>query len=139
MAGPLKTTATVIPALRHRDAPAAIEWLCRAFGFERHRAVPGENGSIARAQLRIGNGMMMPGSAGDGHFDAFVKPAGRGAPGTWSGDVLVDDPDAHRARAVAAGAEIVREIESPEHGGRVDSGRDPEGHVGSFGSYDPWA
>ena len=30
------TKATLIPVLRHRDAPAAIEWLCQAFGFDRH-------------------------------------------------------------------------------------------------------
>ena len=30
------TTATIIPCLRYRDAPAAIDWLCQAFGFEKH-------------------------------------------------------------------------------------------------------
>ncbi|MGH8489871.1 MAG: VOC family protein, partial [Gammaproteobacteria bacterium] len=29
------TKATVIPCLRYRNAPAAIEWLCAAFGFEK--------------------------------------------------------------------------------------------------------
>jgi uncharacterized glyoxalase superfamily protein PhnB len=33
------TKATVILCLRYRDAPAAIEWLCRAFGFEKHLVV----------------------------------------------------------------------------------------------------
>ncbi|MBW8811090.1 MAG: glyoxalase, partial [Lysobacter sp.] len=28
--------STIIPSLRYRNAPAAIEWLCRAFGFEKH-------------------------------------------------------------------------------------------------------
>ena len=42
---------TVIPGMRYRDAPAAIEWLCRAFGFKTHLVVAGENGSIAHAQL----------------------------------------------------------------------------------------
>lgn len=35
MSGAKNTRATVIPCLRYRDAPAAIEWLCQAFGFEK--------------------------------------------------------------------------------------------------------
>lgn len=30
------TTSTIIPCLRYRDAHVAIEWLCRAFGFDKH-------------------------------------------------------------------------------------------------------
>ena len=41
------TRVTVIPTLRYRDAPAAIGFLCEAFGFDRHLVVPGENNSIA--------------------------------------------------------------------------------------------
>jgi uncharacterized glyoxalase superfamily protein PhnB len=54
-----QTTATVIPALQYRDAPAAIEFLCRAFGFERNAVYQGEGGLIAHAQLKFGNGMVM--------------------------------------------------------------------------------
>ena len=54
---------TIIPALRYRDAPAAIEWLCRNFGFEKNAVYPGENNTIAHAQLTLGNGMIMLGSA----------------------------------------------------------------------------
>jgi len=53
------TKATVIPCLRYRDAPAAIEWLCRAFGFEKHLVVPNQDGTIAHAQLSFGAGMVM--------------------------------------------------------------------------------
>jgi uncharacterized glyoxalase superfamily protein PhnB len=59
---PKNAKATVIPCLRYRDAPAAIEWLCRAFGFEKHLVVPGESGTIAHAELSFGNGMIMLGS-----------------------------------------------------------------------------
>jgi hypothetical protein len=45
------TRVTVIPCLRYRDAPAAIEWLCRSFGFEKHLVVPNDDGTIAHAQL----------------------------------------------------------------------------------------
>jgi uncharacterized glyoxalase superfamily protein PhnB len=43
------------------------------------------------------------------------------------------------ARAKAAGAEIVMEIEDQDYGGRLYSCRDPEGHLWNFGTYDPWA
>jgi uncharacterized glyoxalase superfamily protein PhnB len=36
------TRATVIPCFRYRNAPAAIEWLCATFGFEKHLVVPNE-------------------------------------------------------------------------------------------------
>ena len=55
-------STTFIPLLRYRDASAAIEWLCQVFGFEKHMVVPNDDGTIAHAQLRFGNGMIMPGS-----------------------------------------------------------------------------
>ncbi len=54
----MSTKATVIPCLRYRNAPAAIEWLCQAFGFEKRLVVPGEDETIAHAQLSFGNGMI---------------------------------------------------------------------------------
>src|SRR5215470_14394398 len=58
--------STVIPALRYRNAPAAIDWLCRAFGFEKQRVYPNSNGTIAHAQLTFGNGMVMLSSVSEG-------------------------------------------------------------------------
>ena len=75
MSLPKKTTVNVMPGMRYHDAPAAIDWLCRAFGFEKHLVVPGdEEGVIAHAQLRYGNGMIMLGTAGrhDGGFDEIM-------------------------------------------------------------------
>jgi uncharacterized glyoxalase superfamily protein PhnB len=57
------TKATVIPCLRYRDAPAAIEWLCSTFGFNKQAVYPNSDGTIAHAQLTFGNGMIMLGSA----------------------------------------------------------------------------
>jgi uncharacterized glyoxalase superfamily protein PhnB len=132
--------SNIIPTLRYRDAAAAIDWLCEAFGFERHLVVPGEGGTIVHAQLVYENGMIMIGSAGDGHFDAYQKtPRDVGGVGTQSPYVIVDDADKHCARAVAAGAEILLPLEDADYGGRGYTCRDPEGHVWSFGTYDPWA
>ncbi len=70
MPSPAKSTrATVIPALRYRNASAAIEWLCTAFGFEKHAVYPNEDGSIAHAQLTFGNGMIMLGSVSNAGSD----------------------------------------------------------------------
>jgi len=135
-----KTVATVIPTLRYKDAPAAIDWLCRAFGFERHLVVPGDGHTIAHAQLTFGNGMIMLGSARADEFGRLQKtPAEVGGVGTGSPYVVVDDPDAHHAKAVAAGAKVVIELKTEDYGGRGYSCLDPEGHLWSFGSFDPWA
>ena len=134
------TTVTVIPTIRYNDARGAIEWLCEAFGFETHLVVPGENGTIAHAQLVFGNGMIMLGSARDDDFGRLQKPpSSLGGVGSQSPYIIVEDADRHHARAVAAGAEIVMEIKDQDYGGRGYSCRDPEGHLWSFGSYDPWA
>jgi uncharacterized glyoxalase superfamily protein PhnB len=134
-----KTTATVIPTMRYNDAEAAIEWLCEAFGFEKHLVVPGEDGTVLHAQLIFGTGMVMLGSARESEFGNLQKPPGSlGGAVSQSPYIIVEDADKHYARAVAAGAEIVVEIKDEDYGGRVYSCRDPEGHVWNFGSYDPW-
>ena len=58
---PRQTKVNVIPCLRYRDAPKAIEWLCETFGFTKQMVVPGENNTVMHAQLSFGNGMIMLG------------------------------------------------------------------------------
>src|SRR4051794_40672807 len=133
-------SATIIPCLRYRDAPKAIEWLGRAFGFEKQLVVPGDKGTIVHAQLVLGNGMVMLGSAVDSEFGRLMKlPEEVGGAQTQSSYIVVKDVDAHYARAKAAGAQIVIDIKDEDYGGRGYSCRDLEGHLWSFGSYDPWA
>ena len=138
---PTKGRSPVIPSFRYLDAPAAIEWLCETFGFEKNLVVPGEEGQIVHAQLTLGDGMIMLGSElHEGPFGEILKPPrSLGGVVSASAYLVVDDPDAHYERAVAAGAEIVVAIQDESYGGRGFSCRDPEGHVWSFGSYDPWA
>jgi uncharacterized glyoxalase superfamily protein PhnB len=134
------TKATIIPCLRYRNAPAAIDWLCEAFGFERHLVVPGENGTIAHAQLGFGNGMIMLGSVVDNEFGRLMRhPSDVGGGVTQCVYVVVTDADAVYARAKAAGARIAMDIKDEDYGGRGFNCYDPEGHLWSFGSYDPWA
>lgn len=134
------TRATIIPTMRYRDAAAAIDWLCAAFGFERHLVVPDDDGGIAHAQLALDNGMIMLGSARDDAFGKLQKPPREvGGVGTQSAYIVIAEIDAHYARAKAAGAEMVMPIKDEDYGGRVYSCRDNEGHLWSFGSYDPWS
>jgi len=131
-----------IPCLRYHDAPAAIEWLCRAFGFARHLVVPGGPGQIAHAELALGRAMIMLGSAGKGAgpLDELMSTprelAGRSTQIVY---LVVDDPDAHYEKALAAGAKVITPIEDKRQGGRGYLCSDPEGNLWSVGSYDPFA
>ncbi len=134
------TRTNVIATFRYRDAPAAIEWLCKAFGFEKHAVYAEPDGTIAHAQLTFGNGMIMLGSARDDEYGRTVKtPADVGGVVTGGVYVVVEDVDAHHARAAAVGARITEAPVDRDYGGRGYGCRDLEGYVWSFGSYDPWA
>jgi uncharacterized glyoxalase superfamily protein PhnB len=134
-----QTRATVIPSLRYRNAPAAIDWLCQVFGFEKQLVVPNPDGTIAHAELSFGNGMIMLGSVADTEFGRLMKqPDEIGGAETQSAYVIVSDADLVYARAKAANAEIVRDIRNEDYGGRGFSCRDLEGHLWSIGTYDPW-
>ena len=136
-----KTTATIVPCMRYRDAPAAIEWLCQTFGFEKHLVVPNEDGTIAHAQLSFGNGMIMLGSAlkDETEFGRLMKqPDEIGGGTTQSVYVVVTDADAVYASVKSDGARIAMEIRDEDYGGRGFSCYDLEGHLWNFGTYDPW-
>ena len=132
--------STVIPGLRYRDAPAAIEFLCRAFGFKKHLVVPGPDNTIMHAQLTLGAGMVMLGSvARDSEWGTLIRqPDDIGLAETQAPYLVVANIDAHYRRAQAAGATIVFPLEQQEYGGKLYTCRDPEGHLWSIGSFDPW-
>jgi uncharacterized glyoxalase superfamily protein PhnB len=133
---PESTPSDIYPSLCYDDAHAAIEWLCRAFGFTKRLMVPGPNGTVVHSELSLGTGVIMVGSA---------RPeAGRVGPRSLPAVsaaicVHVDDPDAHYARAKAAGAVILQEIKDEEYGSRGYMAKDPEGHQWYFGTYRPGA
>ena len=131
--------ATVIPSLRYRNAAGAIEWLCQAFGFEKHVVYAGEGNVIHHAQLTSGNGMIMLGSVSDSDFAKFMKqPDEIGGAETIACYLIVADADAHYSRAKAAGAQILIDIKTESYGGRGYTCKDLEGHIWSFGTFDPW-
>lgn len=130
---------SIIPALRYRDAAAAIDFLCGAFGFGRHLVVPGSEGRIDHAQLTLGNAMVMLSSIVDSPYGPLVRQPDVAGGVTQSPYIIVADADAHHERARAAGAKILLELVDQDYGGRGYTCADPEGHVWNFGTYDPWA
>jgi uncharacterized glyoxalase superfamily protein PhnB len=122
---------TMFPSLSYDDAAAAIDFLCDAFGFERHAVYAADDGRIQHAELRSGNGLVMFGSASPEY------PAARGSSGGTY--VVVEDPDAHCAQARVAGAEITRDLHDTEYGSREYGAKDPEGNNWYFGTYQPFA
>jgi len=136
--------ATVIPCLRYADAPAAIDFLCRAFGFARHAVYTDEADPsiVHHAQLTLGNGMVMLGSDRPGETRDLYrwKTAAEVGAITQCICCFVSDPDAHAAQARTAGARLLREpADNPGYPGRGYDALDLEGNVWNFGSYDPWA
>jgi len=127
-----KVSAAIFPALKYDDAPGAIDWLGKAFGFSKHMVVPNEGG-VAHAELRLGGAMIMLGSPG--------KPD---PTNPWTTErqgiyVQITDIDEHYARVKAMGAKIERPLADTPYGAREYTVRDPGGHLWSFGTYDPFA
>ena len=107
--------SVIIPTMRYKDAPAAIEWLCNAFGFEKHLVVPGENGTIAHAQLNFGNAMIMLGSESNSEYGKFIKtPKDLNGINTQAPYIIVEEIDKHYQRAISGGAEIILDIKDED-------------------------
>jgi uncharacterized glyoxalase superfamily protein PhnB len=104
-------------AAYYKDPASAIDWLCSAFGFEVQLKVEGEGGRIEHSELVLGGGLIMVGEEGrDADSRHRQAPATVGGGNTQNMFVYVDDVEAHCARARAAGAAIVSELEISDYG-----------------------
>jgi uncharacterized glyoxalase superfamily protein PhnB len=111
--------------LDYADAPAAIEFLCRAFGFEEMFRLEGEDGSIGHSELSLrGATVALSTVWRDGGFSTPHELGGVHGQ-IW---LEVDDVDAHFARARAEGAIVINEPTDQEYGYRTYRAVDPEGH-----------
>lgn len=136
---PKNTRCTVIPGIQYRDPTAAIDWLCRIFGFEPKAVAKDPEGEIMHAELSFGNGMVMLGPVNEGDYGRLLKqPNEIGGFETQSPYLIVDDADAVYERVESNGGEIAIEIEDKPYGGRGFTCRDLEGHLWTVGTYDPW-
>jgi uncharacterized glyoxalase superfamily protein PhnB len=123
---------SIYVTLRYDDPRAAMTFLTGALGFSELFVSTTDDGAIAHAELRFGDGVVMLGSR-KGASDLF--DTGRAVV-----YLALDDAaavDAHHDRAVAAVAEVVMELVDQPYGSREYAVRDPEGNIWSIGSYRP--
>jgi uncharacterized glyoxalase superfamily protein PhnB len=112
------------------DARAAIEWLCKAFGFEVRLIVEGPDDKLVHSELVFGEGVVMVAQAGARpHYKSPRETGGN----TQSLMVFVDDVEAHAANAARHGARIFDELRVTDYGKDYWSDRsygavDVEGH-----------
>jgi uncharacterized glyoxalase superfamily protein PhnB len=117
----------VTPYLLYEDGAAAIEFLTKAFGFREEMRTTGSAGGMhAELEVAPDGGWVFLGQPMGG----FRNPAAAGR--TSHVYVLVDDVDGHRARAKAAGARIIEELNDLPFGQRRYGCADPQGHEWYF-------
>ncbi|HMD01648.1 MAG TPA: VOC family protein [Candidatus Baltobacteraceae bacterium] len=132
-------TQTIYPALRYRDAHAALAWLEKAFGATKHAAYE-EDGVVVHAEVAIAGNMIMFGQERDDSYPVR-SPASAGC---TTGAIYVVLPDATAidamfARATAAGAKVQRRVNDTGYGSHEFGVLDLDGNPWSFGTYRPMA
>jgi uncharacterized glyoxalase superfamily protein PhnB len=128
-------------AICYDDAAGAIDWLCRAFGFDVRLKVEGDGGRIVHSELVYGEAVVMVAQTGDrpNHpkFPRSASPRSIGGANTQHLMLYVDSVEEHCARARAAGASIIEELALHDYGADYWADRsygalDPEGHLWWF-------
>jgi PhnB protein len=120
------------PSLAYDDAPAAVEYLCRAFGFSEKFRLDMPDGSVGHAELELAGGVV---------FVATTWEAGgMASPQNLSAvhaqvHCEVPDVNAHHARAAAEGAVIAEGPTDQFHGSRSYRAMDLEGHRWIFSQF----
>lgn len=118
--------ASITPYLIAKDAARAIEFYKQAFGATELMRLAQPDGRVGHAEIRIGDSRLMI-------ADEFPEMDARGPQSIGGSPVglllYVEDVDAVAARAVAAGATLVRPIEDKFYGDRSGTLRDPFGHI----------
>ena len=100
----------------------------------------GPDHTVAHAELRFGNGLIMLGSASNKGPLAhrYALPGEIGDRVTSPLYLVAKDCVPVWERACAAGAQVVMELREMEYGGKAFSVLDPEGYLWSVGEYNPW-
>jgi uncharacterized glyoxalase superfamily protein PhnB len=125
-------------SLYYPNASEAIDWLCRAFGFEIRLKVEGEGGRIEHSELTFGDGLVMVADASRKEkWPSIRSPSEVGGGNTQNIFIYVDDVEAHCKRARDAGGKITYEPATSDYGEDYWSDRsyacmDPGGHVWWF-------
>jgi uncharacterized glyoxalase superfamily protein PhnB len=122
----------IASALYYDEPAKAIDWLCRAFGFEIRIKVEGQDGSIEHCELAFDGGLVMVGGART-KYPYRRSPRSVGGANTQNMLVYVDDVEAHCTRASSAGAKVVSVPTTVDYGeeyweDRGYEAEDLEGH-----------
>ena len=139
MKAPPKGWPRMSASVFYENPHEAIDWLCRAFGFELQLKVEGDKGEIVHSELKLDEALLMvAGVQGTEVWQkAYRSPRALGGSITQALAFHIDDVDAHCARAVAAGAKLIREPQTNDYGDDYWADRsygalDPEGHLWWF-------
>ena len=123
---------SVTPYMTLRDAVSAIDFYRRAFGAELVMKLDMPDGKIAHAEIRIGDSVIM--------MSEENEEWGNKSPLTLGGSpmflmIYLPDVDAAFAKALAAGATVVRPVEDQFYGDRAGTLKDPFGHQWTLGTH----
>ena len=116
---------SVTPAIVVRDAAAAIDFYKKAFGAEEIDRMPGPDGSIMHAEIRIGDSILMLGEENE-QWGTKSPLSLNGVHGSLH--IYVEDADAAFNRALKAGATVRYPLEDAFWGDRYGKVTDPFGH-----------
>jgi PhnB protein len=123
---------TVTPHLVCDKAGEAIDFYKKAFGAVELARMPGPDGRIMHAELRIGDSPIMLADAFP-EFGSQGPLALKGSPVTIH--LYVNDADAVWARALEAGARPTMELADMFWGDRYGQVADPFGHLWSIATH----
>ena len=123
--------------LSYRDAPAALDWLTRAFGFATTMRYDDDNGMVAHAEARLGDAAIVVFSDAGAGYERPAPRDGAVGHGLYLAMPSEADVDAVWERALAAGATPVWKPEGTEWGNYRCRVRDPEGYEWSFCTHKP--
>lgn len=125
-------THLLTPYIMVKDADASLDFYQRAFGFEGSVMMRDPAGKAVHAEVRR-NGVLIAMFATEGAFGSTQQsPASSGSPSPVGLYMYCEDVDALVARAVAAGAEAVGEVDTQFWGDRTGCLRDPDGYGWTF-------
>ena len=128
----------LIPATRYKDPDAAFEFLRDVLGLEEHAVYRSDDGKIVHAEMKIGTGVMMFGPPNDGPFEKHMAdPQDLDGRETTTIYAVIDDVAARFAKVQAGGAKVLMPLEEQFYGGSSFTVADPEGHIWTFGDFDP--
>jgi PhnB protein len=116
---------TITPYLAVRDAVSAMEFYKKAFGATVSIRISEASGRVGHASLKFGDSQVF---LSDEYPEIGVSSPQTVGGTTFALYIYVDDVDKVTEQAVAAGAQLLREVQDEPDGDRRGRLRDPFGH-----------